>query len=166
MICIWSSWCIATPSSLPSSKSRMMYLSSAWLLGTQVVLEWRPMNVYCIHTHEHCSVDISGNNMHIVYLYVVIISYSLIIQCATHVMSYCLCWWCAQLLLIFTVICALVVLFGSCCKRRPRSTGCKLLLVLAACPVYDCCCIAVLHIFYTGISWNKRVTEQVILVTD
>jgi len=42
MICIWSSLCNYHPSSLASSKSRMVLPYWYWL--TQVVLEKRPLN--------------------------------------------------------------------------------------------------------------------------
>ena len=45
IVCIWSSWCHChpkTPSSLASSKSRLLLPSRCWL--TQAVLEKRPLN--------------------------------------------------------------------------------------------------------------------------
>jgi len=44
MICIWSSWCHSTPSSLASVKSRMVYLSGAGLPR----LSWKKGYVYVV----------------------------------------------------------------------------------------------------------------------
>jgi len=42
ILCMWSSWCHCTPSSLASLKSRMVLPFWCWL--TQIVLEKRPLN--------------------------------------------------------------------------------------------------------------------------